>query len=479
MILKYAFKQLRRYPFATILIIFQYAAITLLIGMILTKVNSYFVTSNLIKEVCRGDSYYLQYDVSYAMELDERLFDLSNELDKKLQPYADKLDNGEITQDEYDNVHSELTEKNNKIIEEENLDECFDPIDISDLPYVEENYAFYYTSLICGNDYIKCLSSDYCSGLNFRMKEGRWLSEAKKSDDYINLVMFSGNEYGYKVGDIIDIKLETHISKGNMDIINLDLKGKIVGLIDYSHYKEVMDHRSFESSDYLSLDDLLPINSYYVFAEYSPDLFKSISKKYVFDPGMFTQSVKLKENITEEEKAEFFSAATSKKYQYTDLNQAYQNTYIRDKKNLQNDMVFLTIAALIAVISLIGMSALSVSKEIKTYSIYCLNGMTRKQCIGINAAYISLLVLISVCIAFAVKFIYGYLNYFKMYTDISNYRTEAVAKESVLLRDYFSIGSAEASAVIILLCVAFLSAMIIPYITLKKLDIIQNIKENG
>ena len=170
----------------------------------------------------------------------------------------------------------------------------------------------------------------------------------------------------------------------------------------------------------------------------------------------------------EEEKDEFFSTSTSKKYQYTDLNRSYQNTYIRDKKDFQNDMVFLTIASLIAVISLIGMSALSVSKEIKTYSIYCLNGMTRKQCIGINAVYICLLVIISVCIAFVVKFIYGYLNYFKMYTDISAFRSEAVAKEFVRLSDYFSIGWTEAVAVIILLCVSFISAMIITYITLKK-----------
>ncbi|WP_164489131.1 ABC transporter permease [Ruminococcus sp. Marseille-P6503] len=479
MTLKYAAKQLKRRPLATILVIFQFAVTTLLIGMILEKASGYFVTSSLIKDVCLGDSYYLQYDISYQVELDDRLFELSCEFDEELQPYADKLDNGEITREEYDSVLAELNEKYDKIREEENLNECFDPIDVSDLPYVEKNYAFYYTNLICGNDYIKCLSSDYCSGLNFKMKEGRWLSEAKKSDDYINLVMFSGNEYGYKVGDVVDIKLETYISKGNMGIANLDLKGKIVGLIDYSHYKEVVEHGSFESSDYLSLDDLLPIKSYDVFAEYSPDLFKSISEKYVFEPDRFAQSVKLKENITEEEKNEFFSAATSKKYQYTDLNQAYQNTYIRDKKNMRNDMVFLTIASLIAIVSLIGISALSVSKEIKTYSIYCLNGMTRKQCIGINAAYISLLALISVCIAFAVKFIYGYLNYFKMYTDISAFRSEAVAKETVRLSYYFSVGSTEAAAVIILLCVAFASAMIIPYITLKKLDIIQNIKENG
>lgn len=478
MIFKYAVKQRKRRPLATILIIFQFAAITLLIGMILEKASGYFVTSNLIKEVCKGDSYFLQYDISYAMELSDRLFELNNQSTEELQPYADKLDNGEITQEEYDSIFSELSEKKDKIIEEENLDEYLDPLDISDLPHIRKKYTYYYSNLIYDdNDYINFLSTDYCNDLNFRMKEGRWLSEAEQSDDYINLVVFSGN--GYKVGDVINIKLETHSSKGDISASDIDLKGKIVGLIDYSYYRNVMERTSVESNDYLSLDSMLRWQSYHAYAEYSPDLVQSVTQKYevYFTPEI--QSVKLKEDITEEEKDEFFSAATSKKYQYTDLNKSYQNTYIRDKKDFQNDMVFLTIASLIAVISLIGMSALSVSKEIKTYSIYCLNGMTRKQCIGINAVYICLLVIISVCIAFAVKFIYGYLNYFKMYTDISAFRSEAVAKEFVRLSDYFSIGWTEAVAVIILLCVSFISAMIIPYITLKKLDIIQNIKENG
>ena len=39
MIFKYAVKQLKRRPFMTILILFQFAVITLLISMILTKIR--------------------------------------------------------------------------------------------------------------------------------------------------------------------------------------------------------------------------------------------------------------------------------------------------------------------------------------------------------------------------------------------------------------------------------------------------------
>ena len=86
--------------------------------MILTKVNSYFVTSNLIKEVCRG--IVIIYNMMCLMQwnLMRGYLILAMNWTKKLQPYADKLDNGEITQDEYDNVHSELTRekiiKNNR-----------------------------------------------------------------------------------------------------------------------------------------------------------------------------------------------------------------------------------------------------------------------------------------------------------------------------------------------------------------------------
>ncbi len=100
MIFKYAVKQLKRRPFMTILILFQFAVITLLISMILTKISSYFVTSNLIKKICEGDSYYIQYDISYSIEKDDRAGELSNAFDAEFQPYLDKLNNQEITQEE-------------------------------------------------------------------------------------------------------------------------------------------------------------------------------------------------------------------------------------------------------------------------------------------------------------------------------------------------------------------------------------------
>lgn len=99
MIFKYAVKQLKRRPFMTILILFQFAVITLLISMILTKISSYFVTSNLIKKICEGDSYYIQYDISYSIEKDDRAGELSNAFDAEFQPYLDKLNNQEITQE--------------------------------------------------------------------------------------------------------------------------------------------------------------------------------------------------------------------------------------------------------------------------------------------------------------------------------------------------------------------------------------------
>lgn len=468
MIFKYAVKQLKRRPFMTILILFQFAVITLLISMILTKISSYFVTSNLIKKICEGDSYYIQYDISYSIEKDDRAGELSNAFDAEFQPYLDKLNNQEITQEELEKKYKELDKKYDKIRKEENLDECSAPPDISKLPYVGKIYAYYDSTLTyTPDDLITLLSTDYTNDLNFKMQSGNWLSDAEQTDDYLNLVAFSSSNYN--IGDVIDV------SMGDVDGA---IKGKIVGLADYSYYKEICEHGSFETDNYLSLDNMLQFNSATIFAEYSPDFFEEKAKKYFFFLEPFSQSVKLKDNITQEEKDEFFSAATSNKYECVDLKKAYQNTYIRDKKNFQNDIIFLITASLIAIISLIGMTALSVSKEIKTYSIYCLNGMTRKQCIGINAVVISLLVIISTLIAFIVKFSYSYWCYIKRYIDLAAFYSKEHAKAVVKFSNYFSIGTSEAVAVIILLCIAFISAMIIPYFTLKRLDIIQNIKEN-
>lgn len=51
---------------------------------------------------------------------------------------------------------------------------------------------------------------------------------------------------------------------------------------------------------------MLQFNSATIFAEYSPDFFEEKAKKYFFFLEPFSQSVKLKDDITQEEKNEFF-----------------------------------------------------------------------------------------------------------------------------------------------------------------------------
>ena len=272
MIFKYAVKQLKRRPFMTILVLFQFAVITLLISMILTKINSYFVTSNLIKKVCEGDSYYIKYDISYSIEKDDRIYELSNDYEAEIQPYLDKLNNQEITQEELEKKYKELDKKYDKIFKEENLDECSAPPDISKLPYVGKIYAYYDSTLTyTPDDLITLLSTDYINDLNFKMQSGNWLSDVEQTDDHLNLVAFSGSNYN--VGDVIDI------SMGDVDGA---VKGKIVGLADYSYYKEICEHGAFETDDYLSLDNMLQFNSATIFAEYSPVFFEEKAKKYDF-----------------------------------------------------------------------------------------------------------------------------------------------------------------------------------------------------
>lgn len=475
MILKYALKQLKKRPFMTILILFQFAAITILISMIISKMQGYFVTSNLVKKVCTKNSYKVNYDVNYSVEIDDRTYELIDEMNKELEPYEKKMDNGEITEEEYYKMQRKLNKKYDKIMEDEGLYECDKPIDTSDLPYVQKNYIDYSSNIIINEDNktnADVISSDLCDDLDFKMKEGCWLTDAKQTDGYINIVGFTGGNYN--VGDVVDIYIYKENKTHDIYNVKTSLKGRIVGLIDYSYYKKTLEKSSGGYTDFVGFDDFLSASdSDFVFIEYTNILSKN--KDMWFEP--FYTSVKLKDNITDTERKEFFAKATEKKYQCDTLYKAYENSYSRDMKKFKNDLIFLVIASLIAIISLIGMSALSVSKEIKTYSIFCLNGMTRKQCIGINAVYVCILVFISTIIAFLIKLGYSYIEYQK-YLESSSDRIAKIgeaAKES--FSKYFSVDSAQIMAVIILFCIACLSAMVIPYITLKKLNIIQNIKE--
>lgn len=472
MFFKYGIKQIKRRPFMNLLILFQFVSSVLLILMVIVKINGYFVVSNTIKNICSENCYRITYDAKYQLELDDKVHKMVNEFYDKYEHYAQQYQNNEISKAEYEEKYLKPMRKLSKKIEQENLNECFYPPDISLLPYIKETYYFKDGNIHTVNEMtsLAYLNKEYIDKLNFRMEDGIWLSKVKNDDNnYINAVAFSGQ--GYRIGDVIDL-YQTIPKKNNLQYkdIKTEYKCKIVGLIDYSYYRQIIEHGTIENDNYLSFDSILQLSTYSLIIEY--DESKPLFKDSNTSTQVFLEMSKLNDDITDEQLQEFFSVASKNKYKPIDMKAAYKNTYMRDKKNFQNDMIFLIMASLIAIVCLVGVSALSVSREIKTYSIYILCGMTKKQCIGINAVYISMLITTSAVIAILIKLALAFSKYYKMYTSAFN-------NTYIKFSDFFIIGKIEIITIIVLLVISFISAMIIPYITLKRLQVITNIKENA
>lgn len=462
-----------------VLVIFQFAAIILLIYIIYEQSQDYFVATRTIKNVCTENCYYIKHDDAYSTELSDRQYEYTEQVHEQIESYQQKLNDGEITEEEFDAISKTLWDECDKKIEEENLDYYDDPIDAELFPYVKEVYRFDYVNAFDakeGGSWISMLSKSYADKLNIRMASGEWISQTKATDEYLGCVALTGS--GYSVGDIIDLcSMEEEINEDGRYIFNnipLDFKAKIIGLIDAPYYDYAMKHGSL-TDRYLDIALFLPLNDSSLYAVYNPDDPKLSSD--LTDGERYCQMVTLDDNITEEQRSEFLSAVTDKKYEAINMKTTYENTYARDKKDFMNDIVFLSVAAGIAIVCLIGTSALTVSKELKTYSIYCLCGMTKKQCVGINAVYIGISIIISSLIAFGIKLTMSYLEYMNVYNMVSMYDSPRDAADYIKFSSYFSFGINEIILTFVLLVVAFASAMVIPYITLQKLQPVQILKE--
>lgn len=79
------------------------------------------------------------------------------------------------------------------------------------------------------------------------MKEGTWISKAKKQDEYIRVVV-SGNRHGFKTGDVVPM---TAIMKGGEDSRGFEVL--VCGVIEDGQSVYNMTHHAYERMDYTAL----------------------------------------------------------------------------------------------------------------------------------------------------------------------------------------------------------------------------------
>ena len=120
---KYGLKQFARRPFASILLLFMFAAIILLIDFTLIKLDGYFRGSELIHDLCKEDCYKLSTDDTYSKirsdllnEAYDRIF--KDEIEFYDTDYDEMIENGEITEEEVEKIQKEFADKHWKLFEE-------------------------------------------------------------------------------------------------------------------------------------------------------------------------------------------------------------------------------------------------------------------------------------------------------------------------------------------------------------------------
>lgn len=470
---KYVFYQLGKRPFITLLAILQFALSIFLIGNIVNRLSGYFVTIRLFEGVNSEDSYFLSNVIGYE-------YDGINKIDSERETFKEeldrKLDSGEITREEYASVYM------NSLISIEKQKQAFyrSLPNIGDSPCVETDISMFYSNLYSYDAYIKSgvhlgnvlfLTDDCTEALNYQMTDGKWLG--KGDGEYIELVAPEGQ--GYKVGDTLQLAYNVFTPEGEVMIPGC--YGKIVGIIkpDQLLFLNISSSDGYENGERLYLNDFLTdqySDSFLaVYNENNRKLLDSelLMNNYFLNPHIVT----LKSGLTQKEKTEFFDSASDMGYYAVSMTNAYNNTYKSEMKDLQNDIIFISAACLIALIGLLGVGALFASGDMKTFGIYYINGLTWKQCLSVNAVSMAVMMSCSAVLSVVIKLMTAYKGYNAMFNYYqSQYQgIGGELKQQLMSRvkfsDFFYYTPTEVMTIIVMLILAFAVSMIIPYVTFK------------
>lgn len=472
--IRYAVKQMLKRPIINAIVVCQFTAVLILSALMIQQLGTYFLASNMIKDICTENSYKMEVNKDYSRWYNDAYDKISQKYNEIIDRLNYMLGNNEIDEQAFEEMYKkQVTDPMRKEASQAGLDDEVYLVDTNKLPYIKNDYVVYGCNICVSSDTstfenVSLLSRSYANSLNIKPIDGRWLKEEDTDDEYIDLVACSDKQH--RVGDIVDLQTVNYTEQSEKDLC----KGRIIGII-YNSSNEEDYTKSTSRNDVLSIDDILDFQGVDYYAVYPEDdaVLKSNGE---FECEKIHNIVMLNDDITESERREFLSTAAKEHYTANNLKVIYDNTYNMDLKKFKNDIMFLSLAFLIAIVSIVGVSVLNVARERRTYSIYCLSGMTTRDCTLINSIY-TLMILFSSCIiAIIVKIVTAY-NQYKHMLEVYE-QTDIDIDKYVRFEDYFKFQSSYIWLIIGLFAVSFVCSMIVPYFSLKKLDIISEIKQN-
>lgn len=480
---KYVIYQLSKRPFITCLAIIQFALSIFLLGNIVDRMSNYFVTIRLFKSVSSESSYYISKINDYEYE---EIKSIQEESSKSWDDIEKQYENGELDLEECFALLGAIELQTQKKME--SYYRSLTPI--GGLSAVDSDISLFYSNIYSTAGFNKkhsltnrviFLTEDCINGLDYKMTSGQWFDKTDKSDEYIDLVTTDNTIFA--VGDIIDLgyyvwaETEDGVYEGRM----IDgLKGKIIGTIDADQLLFMgISSEDFDNGENIDLNDFLTENVDLSFiAIYDDD-----SK--LLDPDLlegayfiYSHIVTLKKDLSKAEKNAFFAQIAEQGYMASSMSNAYNNTYQNEMKDFQHDMIFMISAILISLIGLVGVGALFAASDMKTFSIYYLNGLSWKQCLMINTMSMGVMMASAIFLSIIIKLVSAYKVYSEMLAIYAQrYHGPNIDYLSrIKFSDYFYYTKTEVLFIIATLIISFAIAMIIPYTTFKKKSPVQVLK---
>lgn len=484
MIFKTVLKQIKRRPAANLLAICQFALSLFFISLVVCNISGYFTVTRIYKNCCSENSFYVSEDINYSEYIMDKQYEIYESYEEMFSLMQDDFELGNITEEELEaqrvKIHQEETEELAKY--------DFTEVNIEQLPFVQSDLYFSELGKLQSDSEteIKIMSRDFAEKINLNMKSGKKLSEIHNSEDKVMLAAFNGS--GYKIGDTVKLYYSeiAYDENGFSYEKKSDApEGVIVGIIDeqFAPSLNISTSVNREDSDEFDIDNLLdgknelPLIT--VTSEGEP-LYEKI------DPVSSESGhiVILNDDLTSEELEEFKTACNNNHLSYISLNASYISKKNAEYRSFRNNIVLLSAAVLISIIGLLGVTALSVTEDLRTYGIYYILGMTKKKCILVNALYIAVTLGAATIISAVIKFCTSLIEYLKYKELVDKFNAiissadyTGSSYQRVSIRDYFYYSKAEISVIGIVLLLTFVTSIIIPYIYLRKMQPVEIFRE--